>query len=405
MRVLHVFDHSLPLHSGYAFRSAAILREQRRLGWETLQVTGPKQDCPLPEEAADGFRFLRTAHTWPALGRVPVVNQLDVVAALRRRLEGIVRDWRPQVIHAHSPCLNGLAAASVAGRHALPLVYELRASWEDAAVSHGTTTEGSLRYRLSRALETRVVRGADAVTTICEGLRHDILARGVDAARVTVIPNAVDLGQFGVDVAADPALKARFCAPDTRILGFFGSFYAYEGLDVLIRALPDLLGRGARVHLLLVGGGPEDGRLRALSRELGMERHLSFVGRVPQREIPAYYAIADGLVYPRRGNRLTELVTPLKPLEAMAQGKIVMASSVGGHRELIRDRETGFLFVPDDALALADCAERVLASTELDAVRARARRFVQEERTWRRVVAGYAPVYERLVRGKLSDAA
>jgi PEP-CTERM/exosortase A-associated glycosyltransferase len=397
MRILHVLDHSLPLHSGYAFRSAAILREQQRMGWVTAQVTGPKQGGGGGAETADGQRYARTSHTVAALARVPVLNQADVVLALRRRLAGLAREFRPDVIHAHSPCLNGLAALGAARDLGIPCVYELRASWEDAAVSHGTTTEGSLRYRLSRALETRVVRGVDAVTTICEGLRGDILARGVPAGRVTVIGNAVDPEQFASEVPADPALKARFCGPDDVVVGFMGSFYAYEGLDLLLRAVPGLLARTPRLHVLLVGGGPEEARLRALCESLGVGHAVSFVGRVPQREVPAYYAITDVLVFPRRASRLTELVTPLKPLEAMAQRRIVAASDVGGHRELIRDGATGFLFRPDDPAALVAAVTQILAHPALDAVRARARHFVEAERTWERVVADYRPVYEAVL--------
>lgn len=404
MRVLHVLDHSLPLHSGYAFRSAAILREQQRMGWVTAQVTGPKQGAGAGAQVVDGQRYWRTPHTSAALGRLPVVNQADVVLALRRRLVGLAREFRPDLIHAHSPCLNGLAALGAARRLGIPCAYELRASWEDAAVSHGTTTEGSLRYRLSRALETRVVRGVDAVTTICEGLRGDILARGVPAGRVTVIGNAVDPEHFGSAVPADPALKARFSRPDGVVVGFMGSFYAYEGLDLLLRAVPGLLARVPRLHVLLVGGGPEEARLRTLCESLGVGAAVSFVGRVPQREVPAFYAITDLLVFPRKAVRLTELVTPLKPLEAMAQHRIVAASDVGGHRELIRDGETGFLFRPDDPAAIVDAVAGIVGRTDLDEVRRRARRYVETERTWSRVVAGYRPVYERLLAGRPAPA-
>ena len=397
MRVLHVLDHSLPLHSGYAFRSASILREQRRLGWITAQVTGPKQACAEPRQTIDGVCYVRTPPTHALLGKLPVVNQMDVIWALRRQLTRVAAEFNPQVIHAHSPCLNGLAAAAVARRRGVPFVYEMRASWEDAAVSHGTATEGSLRYRLSRALETRVLRAADAVTTICEGLRQDIRGRGVAADRVTVIPNAVDLEHFNDVARPDPALKARFCTADACVIGFLGSFYAYEGLDLLLRAVPALRAGRPDIHVLLVGGGPEEQRLRALVDSLDIRTVVSFAGRVPQQEIPSYYAIADILVYPRRRNRLTDLVTPLKPLEAMAQRKIVAASDVGGHRELIIDRQTGFLFRPDDPGAIAETVAAALASHELDAMKERAHRYVAEGRTWARVVAGYRPVYERLV--------
>lgn len=399
MRILHVLDHSLPLHSGYAFRSAAILREQQRMGWVTAQVTGPKQASVDEEQLVDGQRYVRTQYTAAAIARIPMLNQADVVFALRRRLFGLVKTFEPHIIHAHSPCLNGLAAGGVARRMGIPFAYELRASWEDAAVSHGTTREGSARYRLSRALETRVVRAADAVTTICEGLREDIVQRGVPAGRVAVIGNAVDPEQFSSTVPADASLKARFCRPDAMVIGFFGSFYAYEGLELLLQAVPVLIARVPGIHLLLVGGGPEEANLRRLVDNLGIGYAVTFVGRVPQRDIPSYYAITDLLLYPRHGIRLTEMVTPLKPLEAMAQYRIVAASDVGGHRELIRHGQTGFLFRPDDPQAIVGAVVDILQHPGLDAIRSRARRYVETERTWSRVVAGYRPVYEGLLSG------
>ncbi|HEY7377258.1 MAG TPA: glycosyltransferase, partial [Steroidobacteraceae bacterium] len=137
MRILHVFDHSLPERSGYSLRSAAILREQRRLGWETAQVTGPKHTLAAPaRESIEGFDFYRTVSPASALARLPAVGQLDVVRRLRSRLKEIIRLEEPDVLHAHSPCLNGLAALGL-GK---PLLYELRSSWEDAAVSSGLTT-------------------------------------------------------------------------------------------------------------------------------------------------------------------------------------------------------------------------------------------------------------------------
>ena len=397
--MLHVLDHSLPLHSGYSFRSAAILREQRRLGWTTAQVTGPKHPCPATEEQVDDTTYLRTAHTVAGLARVPVINQLDVVVALRRRLDGIVKQFRPHLIHAHSPCLNGMAAAAVARQHQLPFLYELRASWEDAAASHGTTTEGSLRYRLSHALETRVLRSARAVTTICEGLRADVISRGISAERVSVIPNAVDLEHFTATGDPDTSLRRRYRAEGAPLIGFIGSFYAYEGLDLLLQAMPMLLVQYPNARLLLAGGGPEELRLRSLVKDLGITSAVSFAGRIPQAEIPAFYLVMDLMVYPRRRSRLTDLVTPLKPLEAMAQQRLVLASDVGGHRELIVDRKTGFLFPPDDSPALADCVTMALKTGTHDEIRRQARRYVETMRTWPTVVRVYEQVYARAITG------
>jgi len=172
VKILHVLDHSLPVHTGYTFRTRNILRQQRAMGWETVHVTGSKHVEPGPDpETADGLVFHRTPRVRGMSAGWPVLGQYEVVLGLRRRLETLVRQERPDILHAHSPALGGLAALPVGRRHGIPVVYECRAFWEDAAVDHGTTTEGSLRYRLTRALETRVFRGADAVTCICEGLR------------------------------------------------------------------------------------------------------------------------------------------------------------------------------------------------------------------------------------------
>ena len=179
-----------------------------------------------------------------------------------------------------------------------------------------------------------------------KGCGGEIVARGIPDHKVTVIANAVDRNAFRGAGAPDPALAARLGLGGKRVLGFFGSFYSYEGLHLLLRAVPLMQRRRSDIAVLLVGGGPEEDGLRALASELGLGCSAVFTGRVPHDEIGRYYDLADMLVFPRLSLRLTELVTPLKPLEAMAQERIVVASNVGGHRELIRDRETGYLFPP-----------------------------------------------------------
>lgn len=394
-RILHVLDHSVPLHSGYSFRTRAILEEQRALGWETEHVTGPKQGrCEEPVEVVDGLRFHRTSAVAGSLLPEP----LAVIRGLERRVEELIRTLRPEVIHAHSPALNGVAAIRAGRRHGLPVVYEVRAFWEDAAVDHGTTTEGSARYRLTRALESWVMRRSQAVTCICEGLRGEIVSRGLAPERVTVIPNAVDPERFATNLARDERLASALGLGAGPVIGFIGSFYAYEGLDLIIEALPAIRERHPGARALLVGGGPQADRLREQARRAGLPAGaVVFTGRVGHERITDYYGLLDVLVYPRRSMRLTELVTPLKPLEAMAQGRLVAASDIGGHRELIRDGATGRLFRPDDPAGLAAAVSAML-SDRAGAVRMRAaaRAFIETERSWPASVARYAPVYDAL---------
>ena len=390
LRILHVLDHSAPLHSGYAFRTLSILREQRARGWDTVHLTTPKQGpSDVTQEVVDGLTFHRT----PSAAGTGLVAQMRLTAD---RLAEVVAQVQPDLIHAHSPVLNALPSLWVGRRTRRPVVYEMRASWEDAAVDHGSTAEGSLRYRASRALETFALRRADQVTTICEGLRGDIRARGIADERITVIPNAVDVSTFRFGVEPDAQLRRSLGLEGATVLGFAGSFYGYEGIHLLIEAAQRMWPRHPQLRVLLVGGGPQEARLRAQVATAGLQDKVIFTGRVPHAQVQRYYELIDVLAYPRLPNRLTELVTPLKPLEAMAQGRMFVASDVGRHRELVRDGQTGFLFRAGEAAALEQAIESVLAQrTEWPRIRAQARRFVEVERTWATSVARYAEVYRR----------
>jgi PEP-CTERM/exosortase A-associated glycosyltransferase len=398
MRILHILDHSIPLHSGYTFRTLAILEQQRALGWETFQLTSPKQGpVATDEEQVDGWHFYRTLPPGGLLEGVPGLAEIELMGETAHRIEQIVKRVRPHILHAHSPVLNAIPALRVGRRRGIPVVYEVRSFWEDAAVDHGTAREGGLRYRLTRGLETWALKRADAVTTICEGLRGDIVARGISAEKVTVIPNAVDIEKFSVGSAPDPALKQQLGLDGALVLGFIGSFYAYEGLTLLLRALPEVLLHAAHARVLLVGGGPQEAQLKQLASDLGIADKVVFVGRVPHEDVPRYYDLIDMLVYPRQPMRLTELVTPLKPLEAMAQGRLLIASDVGGHRELIRSGETGVLFKAGDPEALAAAVLDLLQHPERwAALKTTARRFVENERNWVASCSRYRDVYLRL---------
>ena len=399
-RILHVLDHSLPLHSGYTFRTRAIMKAQAAAGWDVAGITGVRQyqhgqSVGATSETVEGLNFHRTMVE--ASGPSPL-REWREVASLADAIVALHTEQPFDLLHAHSPALNGLAAHRAAQRLGLPLVYEIRAFWEDAAVGNGTGTEGSAKYRLTRALENHVVRHADAVAVICEGLRGDLIGRGVAPAKIVVSPNGVDMELFGSPQPAEMALAAELGLTGKTVIGYIGSFYDYEGLDDLIAAMPMLK---SDAHLLLVGGGPVEDALRAQAVASPVADRIHFVGRVPHEEVERYYSLVDVLAYPRKRMRLTDLVTPLKPLEAMAQGRLVAASDVGGHKELIRDGDTGTLFAADDPEAIARSLDGLFANRAAwDAMRGRARHFVETERSWQQNIYRYDPVYHLLIGGK-----
>jgi PEP-CTERM/exosortase A-associated glycosyltransferase len=392
MRVLHVLHTSLPFICGYSIRSDYILRYQREQGLEPAVVTSSQHPngTELVEEV-DGFRFWRT----PALrGKsLPGLREREMMESLRRRIDAAIREWQPQVVHAHSPMLVGLPALAAARAHRLPFVYEVRDLWENASVDRGKFREGSLLYRVARGMETRVLARADAVVTICEKLREELAPRTGHPDRLSVVGNGVDTGSFRPE-PADPAARARWGLEGKTVLGYVGTFQPYEGLETLIDALARIRVALPAAHLLITGSGGEEERLKARVRQQQLDNHVTFTGRLPHDQVRDAYAQADLMVYPRVMTRTTALTTPLKPLEAMAMGKPVIVSDVPAMHELVRPGETGLIFRAGDAADLAEKCLQILGEPAgCVQLGGRARDWVLAERQWSALVAGYQKVY------------
>jgi PEP-CTERM/exosortase A-associated glycosyltransferase len=394
LRILHLFDHSIPLHSGYTFRSRAILNAQRAMGWETAHVTSAKQgETKAETEIVDGLEFHRTPVS--AGVKIPVAGQLFVSSTLAQRAQRVVKSFKPDLIHAHSPSLVAHAALTLKRQFNLPVLYEVRSFWEDAAVDFGKAKEGDVRYRLTRAHETYALKRADAVACICEGLRKDIAARGIPNDNLFVVGNSIHIEQFPPIAGRDAELAKKIGVGADPCIGFIGSFYPYEGLDLLVGAMPALLKNTPALKLLMVGGGMEDGALKAQAKSLDVEHSIIFTGRIDHHLVAAYSSLVDLFVFPRKKMRLTDLVTPLKPLEAMAQTRLLAASDVGGHQELIRDGETGFLFQSNSVSALAACVERALqlSPEARNLIAKNGLDYVRNERDWSVTVKRYETAY------------
>jgi glycogen synthase len=397
MKVLHILDHSVPIFSGYSFRSANIVRFQKALNIDPVVLTSPKHGSHSNDvEEIEGIRYHRTA-ALPDYSnrRLPFIKEVLLMNQLRRRIAEVVKKEKIDLVHSHSPSLNGLPAWMVSRKLKVPFVYEARAFWEDAAVDHGTFSEGSVRYRLSRAVETFVFRKADAVIVIAEGMREELSQRGISKDSISVIPNGVDIDGFQPR-ERNRQVAERLGLNGGPVFGFIGSFYHYEGLRLLLEAFPEILAQVPGARLLLVGGGPEEQVLRELGSRCNGA--VSIIGNVPHAQVPDYYSVIDVLIYPRQRMRLTDLVTPLKPLEAMAMGKAVVASDVGGHRELIQHGITGLLFRADDATALAREGMRAAMDGDLREKLGRlGRKHVEQERAWRDIVSKYLDIYNQLL--------
>lgn len=404
-RVLHVLDHSWPVLSGYSIRSRGLMRGQLQGGLRPSAITGPLHeldDLSMSDLIVDGLSLQRTSLSGKVARRAirnhwPVLREIAVISLLRKRILELVRQQSIDVIHAHSPALCGLAAWQAARTVNIPFVYEIRAFWEDAAVDQEKTSQQALRYQASRRLETYVVRNADAVVGIADSILQDVRKRGVPADRLFLVPNGVD-GERLLPLPRDNKLAAELGLDSTPVLGFIGSLYRYEGLPWLVRAVAELRKQGLTCKLVIIGDGEDYDQAQTAIEETGSVKHVQLLGRIPHQEIGRYYSVIDVLVYPRRKNRLTDLVTPLKPLEAMACGKAVLGSRVGGIMQVVDDERTGLLFDPDDTDEFCRQARRLIEqkSLRLD-LSSRGRQRVLEERDWKVLARQYSAIYDRVV--------
>lgn len=400
-RILHVLTNSLPhLQTGYTVRSQQVAVAQRAAGLDPHMVT--RAGFPLVEGRAggtldhvDGIAYHRIAPGMPLSGAPGVI-----VTRTAAGLERLAAELRPAVLQPTTNYLNAQAALAVRESLGIRLVYEVRGFLEETWVSRvGDDAKAADRYFRGREVETACMAAADAVVTLSETMKADIVARGIPAERVTVIPNAVDGARF-TPRQRDDALAGRLgILPGEIVLGYISSMVRYEGIRYLIEATRLLRDRGRRVRLLLVGDGEERGALEERADELGLRGNGAalFTGRVPHAEIEAYYSIIDLFVVPRTADRVSQLVTPLKPYEAMAMQRCLVVSGVGALLEIVQEGETGRSFTPEDPAALADAVEPLLDDPdERGRLGRNARSWVLEHRTWERNGALYRGLYERL---------
>ncbi len=412
-KVLHLLYNSEPDRNGYAIRSRYILATQQELGWRPQAATSPyQQECwgPGPRESRAGLTFhrLKLSGTYRKRGRLGwrrfwvFLQKALADRLLARSLARVLRAERPDLLHAHSPAFNlNLArrAARRAGMKHLPLIYEVRGLTEETASLEGNTRVGGFLYRVKRRVEEQAMERADAVVPLSEGMRQDFMARGLNEEKLFVMPNGVDLE------AIKPARRSETQAMELgltpgKTLGFVGSMGRLEGLPWLVERLAEL---APDWKLILVGDGQDRRPILDRAEEMGMSDRIIAPGSVPHETVSHWYGLLDYIVLPRPSLRVTELVTPLKPLEAMAAGRIVLASDIGGHREIVEEGVNGFLFDREAPAAFLERLAYLAADpAEREARQLAAREWVEAHRDWRHLVEGYHQVYEYAGKGKES---
>jgi glycogen(starch) synthase len=401
VKVLHVLESSVPDTGGYTIRAHNIVDFQRRMGIQPVVVTSPMfpaKDPSVHIEYFDDIRHYRTNHiASPAASRSKIgsyATRSMMLYRYRRSVLDIARRERPDVIHAHSSYTNAYAAAPAARKLGIPLVYEVRTLWgESAVVNDGLSP---WKQRLIWRLELGAMRRADLVIPIAKGIRDELVKRGIAGDKLEVVGNGVDCTRF-VPGARDDARAAAEGLTGSFVVGFIGSIRRLEGLSLLLDAFAICRSVGRNIRLVIVGDGPERSVLQAQASRMGLDDVL-FTGNVAHADVASWYSIMDVMVYPRIRAVINERVTPLKPLEAMALGKVCIGSDVGGLTELIRDDDTGVIFRSGDPADLARALIGLMDEPQrMERLRTSALDAVRRERDWRSIVPRYLDIYNRAI--------
>ncbi len=403
-RVLHLVTDALPTTSaGYTVRTHEIAVAQRAAGLDPHVAT--RCGYPVTQGKLDGRRLVvldgvpyHRLLPWLMPGRAdadPKTAELGLKLAA-----GLTSRIRPAVLHPASNFANARLALALRERYGLPVVYEVRGFWEDTWLSRHPDPErlaSSELYQRKRDLETRCMLAADLVVTLGEAMREEIVARGIAAEKILIVPNAVS-EEFLKPLPDAAALRDELgIDPDEYVVGVVSSLVPHEGIGTLLEATAILRGRRVPVRALIVGDGPERAALQRQAAGLGLAEAAVFTGRVPAARVREFHALLDVFVVPRTPDRVCQLVTPLKPIEAMASGLCVVTSQVKALTEIVKQEVTGMQTVPQDPVSLADGLEHLLYSPDIRRkLGDNAREWVARDRTWAHNAARYQDAYARL---------
>lgn len=404
-RVFYLLHNSLPHNSaGYATRTHGLLSELNRIGWDVDGVTrlGYPYDMPgkadVPDvpahEVVGNVDYRRLLKGREIEKKNPLFHYTERYSSALTELS---KELRPAIIHAASNHWNGLTAVKTARQLGIPSIYEVRGLWEVTRGSRNPEWAQSNMYKYIARMEADAAKGASQVFTITEALREELISRGVDGDKISVVPNGVDTSRF-TPIPRDEELASRLGVAGKTVIGYVGSVLDYEGIELMLEAAEVMNRTREDFHVLIVGDGAELDRFRNHVQENELDHVVTFTGRVPHEDVERYYSLVDITPFPRLPLPVCEMVSPLKPFEAMAMGKAIVASDVAALKEIVTPGLNGLLHEKGSAESLTEQLVKLLEDRQLvDQLGRQSRDWVVENRDWKQLAATIAKAYERLV--------
>ena len=405
--IMYHVNQSLPHHSsGYAIRTQSLLKSLKSKNWNIsayARVGYPNDRYDyIGSKIVDSYSTVDGIDYYFTPSRTKSIGKLDIKQYQKESINLILKQakkFNPSIIHSASNYSCGLAATASAKILGIPSIYEMRGLWHVTRTAKQPEYDESDHYRMIEALEIQAAKNASHVFTITDSVKNILLKNGIEKEKITLLPNAVDIDKFAPR-EKNERIEQKFGLKGMTTIGYIGSFTDYEGLDYLLKAGAKLKEKyEGKFKLLMVGDGVVLDNLKNLSKELKLDNDVHFTGRIDHNDVFDYYSVIDIAVYPRKGTKVCEIVSPLKPLEAMAMEKTVITSNVKALSEMMKDNETGLLHAKDDIDDLTRLLEKCLRDKKLTKnLGINARKWVINNRNWDAVSERVNNLYKKLIK-------
>jgi glycogen synthase len=396
MKILHVLYQSLPDTAGSSIRSRDILMSQKEIGLEPLAITSPFQ-VPLDNNKFDLINNIKYYRTYANNEELKIsenkktfftkIKKLFQIFSFMNSVYTLAKNENVDVIHAHATFFCGLAAKYASIRLKKPCVYEVRSLWEERRKKLSNSLFEKIQLASTTLIETITMKFSTNVIAINQNLYENLIQRGIDKDKLHIVANAVNLN----------IIKESHTQNDKLTFGYIGSISPIEGLDLLVKVFAALKKENYENKLLIYGSGNELPNLQKLLKDLEVT-NVELKGHIKSEEIYKAYETIDIIVNPRTKSKIADTVTPLKPLEAMGNKKLVLASDVGGMKELIKDNKSGYLFKADDFEDLLNKIKSIIENGISQKLVEDAYTYVKKEKSWLSNAKKYENIYNNLVR-------
>lgn len=430
MLILHLLQNSLPKISGSTIRTKYIFKYQKKfvklIALTSFVFNSFQEDLEIIE-GIPHFRVRRNVSSkfrlyLKYLGKLNYIfykyfnidinfGYQDFIISfyMRNYISKLVKYYKVDIIHAHSYYLAGKYGLPIAKKRNIPFIYEVRGFIEENLIANSSKRNRNskliaITYKNIKRNETELMTKSDLIITLSKSMKDEIVQRNIDKDKIKIIPNGTDTDVL-IPTPPNQNLIKKLDLKDQFVIGFIGRITWYEGIEILFKSINLIKKEVKNIKVILIGNIDKEyfNYLEKLARELKITHYISYIGSVPHESVIDYYSIIDIIVLPRVNFKVCRVVTPLKPLEAMALNTLVIASDFPSFRSIIIPKKTGVLFQAENP---KDLASKIVYynknSKEKSEIEIFARNYAEDHFSWKKIIPKYKELYLELIKAKNS---